>query len=119
MKQSDVENYYSKAFKSKDSIVLVAEVDGQRAGFIRANIKQIPDFFKHNKILYLDDTYVVDEFRRRGVARTLTQKIEEIAKRRGIKRIQSRIYAYNLPMQTLRKSMGYHSPHATWDKLLD
>lgn len=119
MRQSDVESYYKKALESEDSVVLIAEIENERAGFIRADVKQIPDFFKENRIFYLDDTYVVLKFRRKGVARTLTLKIEEIAKQRGIKRIQSRIYTYNKSMQKLRRSMGYRSPHATWDKVLD
>lgn len=119
MKQSDVESYYKKALESKDSFVLIAEIGDKKVGFLRADIKRIPNFFKHNRILLLDDTYVSPKYRRMGVARKLTLEIENIAKKQGIRRIQSRIYTFNKPMQNLRRSMGYRSPHSTWDKVLE
>ncbi len=118
MMRSDIEEYYRKALRNKDCNFLVAEVDGQFAGFIRADIQRIASFFRNNRILYLDDVYVVRKFRREGVAKSLMLEIESIAKSRHIKRLQARVYAFNKPMQKLLKSMGYGTPHSTWDKVL-
>lgn len=119
MRQSDVETYYKKCFDTTDKCFLfVAEVDGEFAGFQRADIQKIPNFFRHNKILYLDDAYVLPKYRRLGIATKLIIESEKKARKLGIKRIQSRVYAFNKPAQELLSRLGYKSPHSTWDKVL-
>lgn len=119
MKASDIEGYYRKCFENPDRcFVLVAEVDGKFAGFQRADIQEIPAFFKYNKILFLDDAYVLPEFRRRGIATKLIEEAEKLAKEKGIHRLQGRVYSFNKPVQELLKKMGYTMPHSTWDKVL-
>jgi len=113
MRESDIEKYYKDALKNKNSSFLIAEVNGEIAGFIRADVQKIPSFFKENKILYIDDVYVARKFRRRGIARSLVFVVENMAKRKNIKRLQARVYTFNKPMQNLLKSMGYTLPHAT------
>lgn len=119
MRNSDVEAYYEKCLKSNNCLVLIAEVDGKFSGFQRADVQEISKFFKHSKILYLDDVYVLPEFRKMGIARALVLEVEKIARKRGIKRLQSRIYTFNKPAQNLLKSLGYTMPHSTWDKTLE
>lgn len=118
MRQSNVEEYYQKALNNPDSFVLVAEIDGRFAGFIRGDITEIPNFFKNNRILYLDDCCVEEEFRRKGVATTLLIEMEKIAREKGIKRLQGRVYTFNEPVQELLISLGYSSPHETWNKVI-
>jgi len=118
MRASDVEGYYRAAFDNPNSHILVAERDGHFAGFIRADVQEIPNFFRHNRILYLDDVCVLPDDRKQGVARSLLQEVEKVAKEAGIQRLQGRIYTFNKPMQSLLLELGYSSPHATWDKVL-
>ncbi len=119
MKASNVEGYYKAAFDNPNCHILVAEQDGNFAGFIRADIQEIHNFFKHNRILYLDDVYVLPEYRKRGVARFLLTEVETIAREAGIRRLQGRVYTFNKPIQSLLRELGYHSPHAIWDKALE
>lgn len=119
MRNSKVEEYYFPAIQSVDSIILVAECDDVFAGFIRANIESISSFFKKNKILFIDDVCVVSKFRKIGVAQKLLVEIEARAKAKNIHRLQGRVYAFNEAGQRLFSKMGYRSPHATWDKLLE
>jgi len=120
MRTSKIEEYYQKCFDEPDKcFVYVAKSEGKFAGFVRADIQEIASFFRYPTILYLDDVYVPPEFRRKGVARQLIQKVEDLAREKGIKRLQGRVYAFNNATQKLMESMGYTSPHATWDKVLD
>lgn len=120
MRESDIEGYYRKAMDSpSQSIVLVAEEDGTFAGFIKADVKEIPPFFKHPKILFIDDICVVPEFRRKGAAFSLLAGIEQAAQERGIKRLQARVYTFNESMQRLLDFNDWTIPHSTWDKILD
>jgi len=114
-----VEEYYGEALDSANSHVLIAELEGQRAGMIRADEDEVADFFKDKQILYIDDAAVEENFRRKGVAQALYDEVEKIAKEKGIKRIEGRVYAYNEPIQELLKKRGYRSPYATWVKVLE
>jgi diamine N-acetyltransferase len=118
MRQSKIDEYYQKALKSNESYVFIAEVDGVFAGFVKVDKAEISPFFRFNKILFIDDIYVLPEFRNKGVAFKLMAEVENIAKREEIKRIQARVYGFNKATQQLFSRMGYTSPHATWDKLL-
>ena len=118
MRNVGVESYYKDAFESDKTFVFVAEVDGKFAGVQRADIQEIPHFYKDNKILYLDDAYVSPEFRGQGIIGALIKEVEKVAKERGIKRIQTRVYTYNKPMQRALEKLGYHMPHSSWDKLV-
>lgn len=118
MRQANIEQYYRDSLQSDKSFVLIAEVDGNVAGTIRADIQNIPGFFKHNTILYIDDVCVAPEYRQHGVAQELLQAVEAIAKQHNIRRLQGRVYEFNKSAQRLFQKMGYRAPHATWDKVL-
>lgn len=118
MRKSDIEGYYKKAFSNPDSYVLVAEVDGSFAGFIRADIKEIEPFFKNNKIFYLDDTFVLPKYRQMGIAKKLLGEVEKMAKRRKIKRLQAKVYTFNKITQNFLTKSGFIMPYSTWDKTI-
>src|SRR3989344_1705455 len=64
MKASKVEEYYQKCFDEPNKcFVFIAESEGEFAGFIRADIQEIPLFFKYPTIMYVDDTYILPEHR--------------------------------------------------------
>jgi ribosomal protein S18 acetylase RimI-like enzyme len=109
-------DYYASALRNEDSRFLVAEVDGKVAGYIKLDFEVIPGTFRDNEILYVDSIYVGREFRRNGVAKSLLSSAEDIARGRGIKRVQMCVYAFNSGMQSLLRDMGYDSPYATWNK---
>lgn len=119
MRQSKVEEYYSYVINNDKGYVLIAETDDKKVGLIRAYETKLADFFKDPQILYVDDVYVLKEYRRQGIARVLYMEIEKLAKEKGIKRIDGRIYTYNKPMQKLLENMNYHMPYSTWVKILE
>lgn len=118
MKKSDIDGYYKKAFSNPNSYTLVAEVDNNFAGFIRADIKEIELFFKDNKIIYLDDTFVLPKYRKMGIAKKLLNEVEEIAKKKKIKRLQARVYTFNKITQKMLKKLNFTMPYSTWDKII-
>ncbi len=115
--QKEISDYYRSALRNNDSRLMVAEKHKTIAGFIKLDFETIPDIFRNNTVLYVDCIYVDGRFRRKGIARAMMNSAEEIAKAEKIGRIQLRVYAFNKEMQSLLKSMGYRSPHATWDKV--
>ncbi len=103
MRRSNVEKYYTEALNDPNSFIKVAEMSGQFAGFIRVDIKDEGEasFFKYKKYVCIDDIAVIPEFRGKHIGHDLIQLAEEIAKEKGLKQIQARVYSYNNPMQQI------------------
>jgi len=120
MRNVNVDEYYNEALENSDkSSVFIAEDNGKIVGFLKADVEQIDHFFLNPQIIYLDDIFVLPEYRRKGIAKTLVKEAEKLAKEKGIKRIQARVYSFNKRMQSFLESQGYHAPYATWDKTID
>ncbi len=112
------EDFYIKSIANDEGCFLIAEHDGKPVGLVVAYITKLSYFFIHPQSIYIDDIYVVDDFRRAGVAKILMDSVEEFAKAKGIRRLDNRVYSYNIPMQKLLTKLGYSSPFATWIKTI-
>ncbi len=119
MKRSDIDRYFRDALASPKSLVLVAEINGQVAGAVKADQQDIPSFFRSPHIMYVDDLCTLPQYRRQGVAEALLGAVETKARELGIRRLQARVYTYNLAAQKLNAKLGWRMPHSTWDKELD
>jgi GNAT superfamily N-acetyltransferase len=63
------------------------------------------------KCLYLEDFYVLSEFRRRGIGAQLFDRVVEIAKARGVKRMDWQVLSWNEPaMEFYRKKDAVLDP---------
>lgn len=118
LERFESEKFYLDMINNDNGHILIAEVDDKKAGLIVAYESKLSYFFVHKSAMYIDDVYIVNDFRRLGIARQLITEVEAIAKDKKIHRIDNRVYTYNLPMQKLLASMGYASPFATWIKVL-
>lgn len=117
MRNYNSQGYCEKCLADPDKCRLfIADDEGKIAGFLKVNIQEIDSFFKNPTILYLDDVFVLPEYRRKGIARSLIEHAEKFAKEKSIKRIQARVYTFNNGMHKCLESLNYRSPYATWDK---
>ncbi len=112
------EEFYIKSLKNNSGSILIAEMDDKSVGLIVAYINKLGYFFTHRQTLYIDDIYIVKNYRNMGIAQALIGAIEEYAKNNGVKRLDGRIYTYNEPMQRLLRKLGYISPFSTWVKII-
>lgn len=102
-----IEEYLGEALTNENEKVFIAEVDGKLAGTIRAEIKTPPTFYKHKKIGYLDDLVVLQDFRRKGIAKALIEKASDYLHKKDISIIELKIYEFNDASQSLVKSIGF------------
>ena len=91
--------------------VLIAEADGQPAGFA---------LFFHNYStflarpgLFLEDLYVRPAFRRRGIGRALLTRLASIAVERGCGRFEWNVLDWNESAQRFYESLGAR-PMSDW-----
>lgn len=92
-------------------IPLLAEVDGQVAGF--ACLRVVPNLFYPATYAELTELYVEPPFRRRGVGRALVAHAEELARAQGAQGMKILTGDDNEEGHGLYRAMGYHDDEET------
>lgn len=92
---------YKAMLNSKDKINIAYMVDDKIAGICLATIKD-----KIEKSIYIDDIFVLEEFRHQGIATRLYNQIESIAKDIEAKRIDLTVWQFNKTAMKFYKSLG-------------
>lgn len=120
LEETDMKNYFKDCFnRSGRSILLIAEEEGGIVGFLKLNIEKLQKFFKEKRVVYLDDGYVIREYRKRGVMQKLIEEAEVVARKKKIKWLKGRIYVFNEPAQKMAKSVGLKPLYAEYFKELN
>ena len=92
---------YKAMLNNQDKISIAYIVDDKIAGVCLATIKD-----RIEKSIYIDDIFVLEEFRHQGVATKLYKQIESIAKDIGAKRIDLTVWQFNKTAMNFYKSLG-------------
>jgi ribosomal protein S18 acetylase RimI-like enzyme len=96
-------SFFSERVELRD--VLVAEVDGQVAGYARLTRPHPIESGKH--VLHINGIAVAPEFQRRGVGKALLDAAADEARARGARRLTLRVLAPNEPARRLYERSGY------------
>jgi GNAT superfamily N-acetyltransferase len=83
---------------------LIGEFDGRAAGF--AIFFPFYSTFAGRPGLYLEDLYVRERFRRRGLGQALTREFLRVARERGCPRVEWRVLRWNTPALEFYRSIG-------------
>jgi ribosomal protein S18 acetylase RimI-like enzyme len=103
------EEYFAAVFEDEDCKAFLALFDNEIAGYILL----IPDYFKGDKFLQPNDILVIDQlfvkepFRRKGVANELLRKCLAIAKEQQFQRIQLNHWTANDAARKLFNKFGF------------
>lgn len=97
------ENLAKDLFEDHICEAIVAEIDGRTVGFAL--------FFTNystwkGKCLYLEDFYVLPEFREKGIGSILFVEVVKIAKLRKVKRMDWQVLEWNEPALSFYKKKG-------------
>ncbi|RUR79177.1 GNAT family N-acetyltransferase [Chlorogloeopsis fritschii PCC 9212] len=97
--------FLQERFKNKDSVVFVAEENGEMVGFTQL----YPSFSSVSmKLIWiLNDLYVEEPYRRKGIATLLMNAAEKYAKESGAVRFILATQISNTNAQKLYESRGY------------
>ena len=92
---------YKAMLNNQDKISIAYIVDDKIAGVCLATIKD-----KIEKSIYIDDIFVLEEFRHQGIATKLYKKVKSIANNIGAKRIDLTVWQFNNTAINFYKSLG-------------
>ena len=89
--------------------ILVAEANiGRLAGFVQVDLRSHADGCDPSKpVGYIEGWYVAEEFRQRGIGKSLITAAEDWARNQGCTEIASDAVIDNLVSQRAHKTLGY------------
>ncbi|MFB6099633.1 MAG: GNAT family N-acetyltransferase [Candidatus Nanohalobium sp.] len=104
--QETIEHKREK-LQSNDSYFYIAEESGKKAGFISATVKDSPPIFKRGPKLKINEIFVKEDFRRKGIASELMDRIDEVAESGSVDTIELEVNVRNDSAKELYRKHGF------------
>lgn len=102
---------YKAMLKDKNKIALTFAENGEIAGIALATIKD-----RTVRSIYIDAIFVLEPFRRRGIATRLFRQIQDTASEIGAERMDLMVWAFNAPALAFYKSLGMKEQRIVLEK---
>ena len=101
-----------------DRVVLLAEADGETAGFLFALIRHVKNHraMKDQSMIYVDDLCVAQAYRRHGIGSLLLKEAEKIGLSHGCTRIELDVQAFNDDAVRFYEAVGFTPRKITMEK---
>ena len=93
--------------EDKDTRVLVAEEDGKLIGYIRGVVEDAPTFASVKRIGVVYDTFVAEEFRKKGIGKKLFAELLAWFREQGVKNVELNVDARNPAAIALWRKSGF------------
>ncbi len=99
--------WFRKLPRNSRVLLLIAETEGQIAGYLKANLKTRPSIYKIRKMGFIHDLYISEKFRNRGIGKKLIHEAFAWFKQKGIKYADLMVAANNETARTVYKKMNF------------
>lgn len=98
-------------------IAFAAEQDGMLAGFCIMELKEASHpVLRKRTVAVVEDLYVEDAYRRRGIGRKLFEQAVSLARRRGAESMQLKVWSFNQSAVDFYRSMGMKVQNMTMEE---
>ena len=105
--------------QSENSYMFVAEDSEDMIGFISATVEESIPIFSRGDKLKINEVYVLPEYRRKGVASELMDRIEELAEDRKVETVELSVDVENDSAQELYRKHGFEAGRKRMIKWMD
>ncbi len=111
-------SYFKKRIKNKEEgIVLVCEVKNKVVGYIAGYIDEY-SFRTLNPIAEVENMYVEENFRGKGIGTKLIKKFIKLAKDKGAKLVKVSAFCKNTSAQRFYKHLGFSEVETVMEKVI-
>nr|WP_150959480.1 GNAT family N-acetyltransferase [Aneurinibacillus sp. XH2] len=107
----------AKAIPQEQQGMLVAEMEGQSAGWLWMTPKV--NFVTKEKYIMFKSFYIAEPYRGSACAEALLDAGMRFCREQGAKRIVGHVHVSNLPMRVLYKNYGFEPTHLTMEYVMD
>jgi len=94
---------------SDDKLLLVAEKNGELLGYAAGIIQARSPIFKINENGYINDVFVLEEFRKLGIAKMFLIELKKWFESKGIKYIELSVHAKNAVGKKTWANFGFEA----------
>ena len=112
--EKDTKSFLKKAITSKKEFTLVAESAGEIKGFVHATIKAGVPILEWKKVLWINDVFVKDELRGKGVGKKLFDEAISFAQKNKIILVKLQTDAKNLLAENFYTRQGMEVLDKVW-----
>ena len=105
------ENYLDSFYENKDNIIFVAEHNNKVIGFLSVNN------YKEDGYIYLDDYYIREEYRGKGIGSELMNMAISYAKEDHVDRIMTHVESANKSSIDFYKNRGFQTEEVQGHRL--
>lgn len=109
---SGAEHFIAERLRNRESVIYLALDEGRPVGFV-----QLYPFFTSvgmKRAWVLNDLYVTEEYRNRGVGRALIAAAQDLARSTSAKWIMLQTYTSNVNAQALYEKLGFEKDTSSW-----
>ncbi|MGB0653093.1 MAG: GNAT family N-acetyltransferase [Thermoplasmatota archaeon] len=99
--------YATGLLQRKDTLCLVAEDEGELAGYLIATKQRKPPIYSHTRIAYLSDVFVPDAHRKKGILTQFITELKAWCKNERITAIDVMLFKENELAQEIYRRMGF------------
>ncbi|MCX6767937.1 MAG: GNAT family N-acetyltransferase [Candidatus Micrarchaeota archaeon] len=99
--------FLEKQFSSKKARVFVAEADGKVIGHVMVSVKKLPPVYAIDTEAYVDELFVKERFRGKGVGTALLREAEKWAKQMGLREFSLATNVKNTRAQKVYRDFGF------------
>ena len=101
--------YVKKLIRSKNALVLVAEVNGKIVGTMYGAIKKRPPVMEVKKFGHLGDAFILKKYRKQGIGKKLTKELMKWFKSKRVKFVELEADIRNETAMKSWESLGFKS----------
>lgn len=109
-------SYLRSKFAELSTKLIVAEEDGDIVGFMLCMLSPNVPIYKERKLGVMSDAYVLEERRRRGVAKKMFDVALKWFRKNKVKTVDLNVAAINLEAQSVWETLGF-SPFMIRERL--
>lgn len=108
--------YFTELLANKDSLCIIAEVEGRPVGYLAASQKIIS--YRKSSCIELDNMGVIPAFRSMGIGTKLIQHLYSMAREQGYQRVYVNAYFHNTKAIEFYKRNGFSEIDISLEKVL-
>lgn len=117
--RSDAVKYFTDRLRKDKHSFLIAEVDGEYAGFVSVEERSARPVFERDMYGHVHEMFVAKEFRRQGIATELLDAVEELCREKGFDMIRLSVNVRNDSAQELYRENRFYAERTMMVKDLD
>lgn len=104
-----VNNNYTRKYDKGFNVLFIAYADDKPVGYIYGYIKEQKGDFVYESVGCIDALYVLEDYRKKGIATALINKFYDWCSERGIKFVTIGVYKDNIDAYNLYSKHGFET----------